>query len=81
MKDHEIAQLVNVLTKMMIDTPDAQKRAALSGVLTYRLQRQRITIQAWERQIRETKCLQKGIRRKNKLIKRLRSSNAERRHD
>ena len=37
MKDHEIAQLVNELTKLMQETPDAQKRAVLSAKLTWPL--------------------------------------------
>ena len=33
MKDHEIAQFINDLTKLMQETPDAQKRAVLSAKL------------------------------------------------
>ena len=80
MKDHEIAQLVNKLTKLMQETPDAQKRAVLSAKLTWPLRSRNTAIMHWNNQIRVTKCLQKAIRRKNKHIKRL-LSNTELNHE
>ena len=74
MKDHEIAQLVNELTKLMQETPDAQKRAVLSAELTWPLRSRNTAIMHWNNQIHVTKCLQKAIKRKNKHIKRLQSN-------
>ncbi len=79
MKDHEIAQLVNKLTKLMQETPDAEKRSVLSAELTWPLRSRNRAIVHWNNQIRVTKCLQKAIRRKNKHIKRLLSNTETRR--
>lgn len=73
MKDHEIEQLVNELTKLMKETPDAQKRAVLSAKLTNPLKSRNMAILCWNNQIHVTKCLQKAIKRKNKHINRLQS--------